>query len=63
MHGTQQRHVTHKEGKQLKVYLFRSLPIRYGVPQGSVLSQLLLIINVYDFAKCYKPEGRRFESQ
>jgi hypothetical protein len=49
MHRTRQIHVTHKEGKQFRVPLFMNLPVMYGIQQGSVLSHLLLIINVCDF--------------
>jgi hypothetical protein len=49
MHRTQQIHI--RKGIQLRVRLFKSLPVMYGVPQGSILSHLLLIINVCDFSK------------
>jgi hypothetical protein len=32
---TQHVKVTHSEGSQMREYLSSSLPVRYGVPQGS----------------------------
>jgi hypothetical protein len=45
---TQEVKVAHVANNQLKEYLSSSLPVRYGVLQGSVLGLLLFILYIND---------------
>jgi hypothetical protein len=45
---TQHVKVTHIENNQMKEYLSNSLPVRYGVPQGSALVLFLFILYIND---------------